>query len=245
MRIAVEIISGNSSGWRCTQVAYVVGHVAGYGDVQLVAAIPQEDKDQLLRDAEKMRRGAAYFTLIARTARQFGPDPVAQLIEQAATAAALGAAYAQAYLEAAALDPWDDYYNWPYDAPVPSAEQLGLERCAGESTAAIYCNVMIDMIQHVAQNGDGAYVSLNRSGTCAQIPGSDCAQWQAERAYAYLHLMGDYMRWAGWTFAVLREEYSYNGQDLYSPECDCPLTWVLNEASNDFWNSGSYLMNRF
>lgn len=209
--------------------------------VVVAAAISQEEKDQYTRDAEKMGQGAKYFALIAATAKSFGADPVAQLIFKGATAAALGARWAQAYLEAAANDPEDWDYQSVFDAPWWSAAQLGFEYCAGEGADAVYCNAFINTIPRIQRHGEGAYVSLNRSGTCSQVGNSDCARWQADLAKWYLRQMGDAMRDAGWYLWAMRD----NTSDVYSPECECWLSEALSQAGDDFWNSGEYLRNRY
>jgi hypothetical protein len=188
-----------------------------------------------------MGRAAKYFALIAATAKSFGSDEVSTTIAKLAAAAALGSQWAQAYLEAEAADPWDDDYPYPYDAPWWSAAQLGFEYCAGEGVVAAYCNAFIDTIPRVQRNGEGAYVSLNRAGTCAQLVNWDCAGWQADRAKWYMRQQGDAMRDAGYYLWVLRD----NTSDIYSPECECWLSAALNQAGNDFWNSGEYLRNRY
>ena len=75
--------------------------------------------------------------------KSFGQDQVSTLITQLATAAALGARWAQGYLEAEAADPWDDDYGSPFDAPLWSAAQLGFEYCSGEGTVQAYCNALV------------------------------------------------------------------------------------------------------
>jgi hypothetical protein len=201
------------------------------------AALSQADKDQLWQDAAKMGQAFKWFTLIAATAKSFGQDQVSTLIAQLASAAALGAKWAQAYLEAEAADPWDDAYGDPFDAPFYSPSDLGFEYCGGTA----YCNDFANTMTRVQRNGDGAYVSLNRAGTCAQVGNSDCAQWQGDRARWYLREQGDAMRDAGYFLWMVRD----NTNDIYSPECDCWLSNALYQAAGDLWDSGEYLRNRY
>lgn len=188
-----------------------------------------------------MGQAFKWFSLIAATAKSFGGDQVSTLIAQLAAAAALGSRWAQTYLEAEASDPWDDDYQSPFYAPLWSAAELGFEYCAGEGAVSSYCNAFIYTITRIEQNGDGAYVSLNRSGTCSQVGDSDCAKWQADIAKWYMRQQGDAMRDAGYYLWVLRD----NTQDIYSPECNCWLSQALDQAAGDFWNSGEFLQNRY
>jgi hypothetical protein len=204
-------------------------------------ALTQDEKDQLWKDAAKMGQGARLFALIAATFRGFGPDPVAQLIVKAAAAGALGAQWAQVYLEAQAADP-DDYDKSDYDAPWWTAEQLGFELCDGEGAFPDYCNAFIWNVPRIQRNGEGAYVSLNRSSGCVTTGDRDCAQHQADVAKWYMREMGDAMRDAGWYLSVLRDNLPTDG---YNAECNCWLSQVLYQAAGDFWNSGEYLRNRY
>ena len=211
--------------------------------VILVTAITQAEKDVYNADADKFATAVKYFTFIAANARQ-SPDMVLQLVSKLATAAAIGSQLAEFYLRAAANDPWDDDYLYVYDAPTLSAGELSLEYCSEDGTVTGYCNWFIETMRWMARNGDGAYVSLNRSGTCEQVSGSDCAERQAILARDYLRLMGDAMRNAGWILTVLRDEFYANpDNDVYSPECDCSISGALDAATLLFWDSGYFSQN--
>ena len=222
--------------WKCP-----AGGPAG----QPASVLSPDEKAQLHKDADKMATGVKYFTFIAATARR-SPDPIARLIAAAATAAATGAQLGEFYLRAAANDPWDAAFASPYAAPLLSPGQLGMEYCQGEGGLVWACNELVYSFTVIAQNGDGAYVSLNRSGSCSLLVNSGCFQWQGDRAREYLRIMGAYAQYAGWVFAVLRDEFMNNSSmyDLYSPEGGIPLSYALDQAAWSFWEAGQFLQSR-
>jgi hypothetical protein len=208
--------------------------------------VSQADKDRYTQDAEKFKTGAKYFAAMAATAALFGKDEVQEVIFKLSTTAAVLATWAQYYFEGLAKDPPVENWWEAYDAPVPSAEELGLEYYySADSTAGAYYNWLVDLTRMVYRNGDGAYESLNRSGTC-EIENYDCGQWQADLAYDYILALGDQLMNAGYAMAVLRDQFMYveGLWDPYSPEIDAPLSWVLDRTSPDFWDAGYYLMTR-
>lgn len=208
--------------------------------------VSQADKDRYTADAEKMKRARNYFLAMVASLELFGKDELQEVLSSAAKAAAVMALWAQLYLEGLANDPWDDNYAYAYDAPLPSAESLELTYCSEDSTAGVYCNVLVEATRWTVRNGDGAYTSLNRSGTCEQVEGSNCAQQRADEAYDYIVALGQPVQDAGYAMSVLRDLILEDGgsEDVYSPECDCWFADALGQTAQDLWDAGQYLATR-
>jgi hypothetical protein len=208
--------------------------------------VEQSDKDYYAKSAEGFKAGRNYFLAIAATAALFEKDEVQEVIVKGAQVAAVLALWAQLYFEALAKDPWDDNYAYPYDAPWPSAEELGLTYLSDNSAAEGFINVLVSATRELYRTGDGAYTSINRSGTCEQVEGSNCAQQRADEAYAYIVAMSSPMYVAAYGLSGLRDIFLYEGAsyDFYSPECDCSLTGALDQSAWDFWYAAEYLATR-
>jgi hypothetical protein len=220
---------------KCSQVQQIVHR-----------GVSQADKDQYTKDAEKMKRAIQFFAALTATALTFEKDEVRDVVVTLASAAAALARWAQFYFEGLANDPWDDNYAYPYDAPLPSAEELELAYCSENSTAGVYCNVLVEATRWTIRQGDGAYTSLNRAGTCEQVEGSNCAQQRADEAYDYIVALGQPVQDAGYAMSILRDLILEDGgsEDVYSPECDCWLADILGQTAQDLWDAGQYLATR-
>jgi hypothetical protein len=220
VRIHVEVVSGNSSGWRCAQVAYVVGHVQPQID-----PVRQQKKN-------RARANESYFMTFTTTV---GVSlPVWCALDPFVTCPILTSIGAySAWLTWAsgkvANDPLVPGYDQPYEPNYGLAGNLGLTYAE-----VPYVNALNDDLTWIVIFADFIHESTNRESSCVEA-NHDCQYWQKERVdYGY-----DWLGYYLWHSSQMLNGMAYYLRDDLgtAPE----LVQPIFEAANQAWEAaGEY-----
>lgn len=191
--ISTNVVSGNGSGWNCTQVSQVVGHEEG--------PVPNKKKEQAARNQETFTNLSFFFQ-----GAMIGPCRI--ILEPytcagSTTGALISGLFAASFKRIREKDPWDENYLSIYDPPWPD---IGVPW-----TDDWYTNQMIGATQGAVQMTDFVMVEIDRYTSCG-MAGVDCvALGVNHRAYIEwgIWMLGWYLNEAGsnaWTVAYIMEQ---------------------------------------
>jgi hypothetical protein len=205
VRIHVEIISGNASGWRCNQVAYVIGHWEPQPRFDLVAISP-EAKAEAQWWSDGFARGQAPLKTLALTAAVLCAtgDGEACYWAFVFTSLAKGMELGKAWADLFVRDPFDENYEYvaepQFHDPV---SQLGAPQCNEDGAwLSDFCRWSNYYYMLSYAYWERAWVSANRAASCAQVGREDCFWMQKAAITESLRLAGTYTEYLAYGMAV-------------------------------------------
>jgi len=146
------------------------------------------------------------------------------------SAASLGSAIGgavTAYLAKKANDPWDDYYQYPFDPQIHDPSDYGWYWTDDSDV-----NELIYAATVIAAYSEAGAITIDRASTClAQYDG--CVDWQADRLRSMQWILGVWTQDAAARLAIMRDQTNDAG--------DYDSASQLDQIAQQLWGAGDYL----
>jgi hypothetical protein len=125
------------------------------------------------------------------------------------------------------MDPWDDYYQWPFDPIFYDASAYGWGYWGDPNLdPLVYAGTI------VAGYTEAANITINRASSCLAV-NDGCVWWQLERLSSFQQITGSWTRYAAEHLAWLRDRAVGEGHhDAYDP---------FNRTVSVLWGAGEFL----